>query len=198
MAGPSQCWRGGTRRQSDPDVAIIWTEPCALERPTGRLIFEPRGAQVRWRAGNSAPIRRSPGWSNHVDEAVRELAEDAGIANEWTDAAGHFNASRLVRYAASSPRLDSGDTKTDIEESRGRLRDLKGNARTFATATMDERYAARRDASSAELILEDGATLSVALRQLAGPPSCRGKRARLSSPACGVTRSRWRSRRGVA
>lgn len=71
-----------------------------------------------------------------MDDAVRALAEEAGIAVDWIDA-----ADRPQRVSVGSLRaiLDAlgypNKSKGDIAESRQRLRQLAGGARNFFTAT---------------------------------------------------------------
>jgi 4-alpha-glucanotransferase len=128
-----------------------------------------------------------------VDEAVRALARDAGIANEWTDAAGQpqrvaIGSLRSVLAALGFP----GETKADIAESRARLRDLKSKGRRFFTATVGETISLRGvDASTAELILEEGATLPITLRESDGatvvPPVSEPGYHRLCVADCEIT-----------
>lgn len=74
-----------------------------------------------------------------MDDAVRTLAREAGILVDWTDA-----ASRPQRVSVGSLRriLDAlgypSSTKSEIAESRGRLRQLARGSRTFYTATSGE------------------------------------------------------------
>ena len=71
-----------------------------------------------------------------MDEAVRTLAREAGILNDWVDAAG-----RPQRVSVGSLRsiLDAlgypSGSKNDIAQSRARLSKLAGGSRTFYTAT---------------------------------------------------------------
>src|ERR1043165_5941157 len=90
-------------------------------------------------SANSAPTRRLPSWSGPVDDALRELACEAGIATDWTDAAEHpqrvsIGSLRAILTALGYPC----STRNDIAESRKRLRELSNGARTFFTATVGE------------------------------------------------------------
>ena len=71
-----------------------------------------------------------------MDDAVRELARDAGIANEWVDAADKpqrvsIETLRSILTALDLPCV----TQVDIAESRARLREQAGGTRGFFTAT---------------------------------------------------------------
>jgi hypothetical protein len=74
-----------------------------------------------------------------VDDAVRALAKAAGVAVDWIDA-----ADRPQRVSIGSLRrvLDGlgypNGSKSDIVESRRRLRDLANGTRAFFTATVGE------------------------------------------------------------
>jgi 4-alpha-glucanotransferase len=106
-----------------------------------------------------------------VDDAVRELARDAGIANDWTDAAGQpqrvaIDTLRGVLGALGFPCA----SEAEIAESRARLRELKGGAPTFITATTGKTIPLPDVGAkgAAELILEVGTKTSVRLRQSRG------------------------------
>jgi 4-alpha-glucanotransferase len=100
-----------------------------------------------------------------VDDAVRELAREAGIANDWTDAADrpqHVSVETLrsILTALELPCANSAE----VSESRARLREQVGQARTFFTAIVGSAIAlpgVRADA--AELVLEDGERRAIAL-----------------------------------
>src|SRR5262245_3905286 len=90
-----------------------------------------------WAASTAA--RPSASWSAPVDDAVRALAREAGIAVDWIDA-----ADRPQRVTVGTLRriLDAlgfpSTSRDDIAESRKRLRGLAGGARDFYTATAGE------------------------------------------------------------
>jgi 4-alpha-glucanotransferase len=106
-----------------------------------------------------------------VDDAIRELARDAGIANDWTDAAG-----RPQRVAIDTLRGVLGalgipcTSEAEIAESGARLREAKGGARTFITATTGKVIPLPDDdaKAAAALILEDGTRRPIRLRQARG------------------------------
>src|SRR5581483_11604421 len=86
---------------------------------------------------NSPHTRRSASWSAPVDDALRALAHDAGIAVDWVDAADRpqrvaVGALRRILDALGYPNA----SRDDIAESRKRLRDLADGARDFYTATV--------------------------------------------------------------
>ena len=102
-----------------------------------------------------------------MDDAVRALAQDAGIANDWTDAAG-----RAQRVSIESLRSVVGalgfpaETEADVADSRARLQDLKSGARNFFTATADETIRLPGvEGKVAELALEDGTRRPLTLRR---------------------------------
>ena len=79
---------------------------------------------------SSAPTPRSRSWSGPVDDAVRELAREAGIATDWIDAAERpqrvsIGSLRSILAALGYPCA----SRTDIAESRARLRALSNDAR---------------------------------------------------------------------
>lgn len=106
-----------------------------------------------------------------MDDAVRKLAREAGIANDWIDA-----AARPHRVAIDSVRSVLGAlgfscaTKADIAESTTRLRRSQEEARTFMTATTGEMISlpGLDDNAVGELTLENGAEMPIALRQSRG------------------------------
>ena len=101
-----------------------------------------------------------------MDDAVRELAREASIASEWTDAADKpqrvsIDTLRSILTALELPCA----TKADIAESRARLREQAVQSRAFFTATAGDAIAllGLPDDAPTELVLEDGKTQSVAL-----------------------------------
>jgi 4-alpha-glucanotransferase len=104
-----------------------------------------------------------------VDNAVRELARDAGIANEWIDAAGRPQRVSVETLRSILTALDLPcATPAEIAGSHARLREHLGQARTFFTATVGSgipvpNLPADVDAA-AELVLESGERQSIALR----------------------------------
>ena len=108
-----------------------------------------------------------------MDDAIRELAREAGIANDWIDAAG---APRRVSIGSIRGILDalglSSASAADIAESRACLRKATSDARTFVTATIGNPIALTglsigKDAP-AELSLEAGETKGVTVRAMRG------------------------------
>ena len=74
-----------------------------------------------------------------MDDALRALAREAGILVDWTDAADQpqqvsVESLRTVLTALGYPCA----RRDDIAESRKRLSDLEGSARSFYTATCGE------------------------------------------------------------
>ena len=74
-----------------------------------------------------------------MDDAIRELAREAGIATDWIDAAERpqrvsIGSLRAILAALGYPCA----SRNDIAESRARLRTLSKDARTFFTATAGE------------------------------------------------------------
>ncbi|MGB9367884.1 MAG: 4-alpha-glucanotransferase [Xanthobacteraceae bacterium] len=102
-----------------------------------------------------------------MDDAVRELAREAGIANEWTDAADKPQGVSLdtLRSILTALELPCA-TKADIAESRARLREQAGRSRTFFTATAGcaTPPLGLADAGTEELVLESGERQPVVLR----------------------------------
>ena len=101
-----------------------------------------------------------------MDDAVRELAREAGIANEWIDAADKPQrvSVETLRSILTALELPCA-TKADIAESRARLREQAGRSRTFFTATAGSAIplpGLPADAA-AELVLESGERQPVAL-----------------------------------
>ena len=108
-----------------------------------------------------------------MDEAIRVLAREAGIANDWVDAAGAprrvaIDPLRGILAALSLPSA----SEADIAESRARLRQAIGDARTFVTATVDQPITLAglpidKD-TPAELSLETGDTKGITVRATRG------------------------------
>ena len=74
-----------------------------------------------------------------MDDAVRQLAREAGIATDWTDAADRpqsvsIGSLRTILAALGYPC----SARNDIAESLAQLRELSRDARTFFTATAGE------------------------------------------------------------
>jgi 4-alpha-glucanotransferase len=106
-----------------------------------------------------------------VDEAVRELARDAGIANDWTDAADRPQRVSVETLRSILTALDLPcTTEADVKDSRVRLREHAGQARTFFTATAGTAIPLPgfRDGANAELILENGERQPASLRAQEG------------------------------
>ena len=105
-----------------------------------------------------------------MDDAVRELARDAGIADEWIDAAGKpqrvsVETLRSILTALALPCA----SPTDIAESRARLSEQAGHARTFFTGTVGTTIRLPDPTDEvAELMLESGGALPVRLREQDG------------------------------
>ena len=104
-----------------------------------------------------------------MDEAIRELAREAGIANDWVDAAGAPRRVAIdpLRHILAALGLPAASA-ADVAESRARLRKSTGGARTFVTATICKPVAfpglsIDRDAP-AELSLETGETKAITVR----------------------------------
>src|SRR3954471_55058 len=104
-------------------------------------------------------MRRSPSWSAHVDEAVRALAAKAGIASDWTDAAGKaqrvsLDSLRGILNALGFPAATAGE----IAESRAKLARAASEARDFITAEINKpiEIAGISDGQTGELLLESG------------------------------------------
>jgi len=101
-----------------------------------------------------------------VDDAVRELAREAGIADAWIDAADQPQRASVetLRTILTALELPCA-TKSDIAESRTRLREQAGHARAFFTA-MAGSVILLPDSpgeDAAELVLENGDTQPVKL-----------------------------------
>ena len=104
-----------------------------------------------------------------MDEAIRELAREAGIANDWIDAAGAprrvaIDPLRSILAALGLPAT----SKADVAQSRARLREATSAARTFVTATVGKPIALAAPSTDkdtpAELSLETGETKAITLR----------------------------------
>jgi 4-alpha-glucanotransferase len=106
-----------------------------------------------------------------VDDAVRELAREAGIANEWTDAAGKPQRASIetLRNILTALELPCA-TKADITESRARLREQAESTRTFFTAAVGSAtpLASMGHDAAAELTLENGERQPIRLREQDG------------------------------
>ena len=106
-----------------------------------------------------------------MDDAVRELAREAGIANEWIDAADKPQrvSVETLRSILTALELPCA-TKSDIAESRARLREQSGAARSFLTATAGSAtpVPGLPGDSTAELVLESGERRAIALRRQEG------------------------------
>ena len=103
-----------------------------------------------------------------MDDAVRELAREAGIANEWIDAAdkpqlASVETLRSILTALALPCV----AKADIEESRARLHEQAGRSRTFFTATQGSAtpLPGLPGDATAELVLESGERQAATLRE---------------------------------
>jgi len=106
-----------------------------------------------------------------VDDAVRELAREAGIADDWIDAAGKPQRVSVDTLRSILTALDLPcQTKNDIAESRTRLREQVGAARDFFTTTVGRVVSLPGSSSEddAELVLESGETQQVRLRAQKG------------------------------
>ncbi len=101
-----------------------------------------------------------------MDDAVRELAREAGIADEWTDAADKPQrvCVETLRSILAALELPCG-TQAEIAESRNRLREQAGHARTFFTGTAGGavRIPDSPNEDAAKLVLESGETQPVRL-----------------------------------
>ena len=191
-------WRGLTLASN------LGAEPCALARPAGDLIFETADGAAALANGQLAGTRRSPSWSRPVDDAVRELAREAGIANDWIDAAGAAAAaSRSARCAASWRRSAfRARSKADIAESRARLRAVA--ERRADIRDRDGRRAGPLDRASADggaaasccsRTASEAVTVRAVARRGVMPPARRPAIIACASPNA---RSRSRSRRRAA
>jgi 4-alpha-glucanotransferase len=102
-----------------------------------------------------------------VDDAVRSLAREAGIADEWIDAADkpqHVSVETLrnILIALDLPSA----TRRDIADSRAKLREQRGAARSFFTTTEGSAtpLPELRGETIAELALENGDRRGITLR----------------------------------
>ena len=102
-----------------------------------------------------------------MDEAVRELARDAGVVNDWIDAAGKPRRVSVdtLRSILTALELRCA-TQADVAESRTRLRLRAGGSRTFFSAVVGRGtvLAGVRQNCAAELILESGERQRVTLQ----------------------------------
>ena len=108
-----------------------------------------------------------------MDEAIRELAREAGIANDWVDAAGEPRRVAIdpLRHILAALGLPAASA-ADVAESRARLRKSTGGARTFVTATIGKPIALTdlsidQDAP-AELSFETGEMKAITVRAVRG------------------------------
>jgi 4-alpha-glucanotransferase len=113
-----------------------------------------------------------------VDEAVRELARAAGILTDWVDSSDQpqqvgIGTLRAVLSAVGLPC----DTRSQLEDSRARLRQSVAHDRPLVTTTVGAAIAlpvAAPQALSAELLLENGErrqlTLEPSNGMLIAPP----------------------------
>jgi 4-alpha-glucanotransferase len=103
-----------------------------------------------------------------VDDAVRELARDAGIASDWIDAADRPQrvAIEPLRAVLSALGLFCA-TSADITDSRARLRATSAKPPPLVTATAqvptDLHGFGRGEDAAAELLLESGDTVPITL-----------------------------------
>jgi len=116
-----------------------------------------------------------------VDEAIRELAREAGSATDWIDSAGapRRGAIEPLRSILSALRLPAASA-ADIADSRARLRKSREQARTFVTATTGVPTALTGldvgKVVRAELLLETGESRTLTIKVTRGkavvPPLC--------------------------
>jgi 4-alpha-glucanotransferase len=114
-----------------------------------------------------------------VDDAVRQLAREAGIATDWIDAADRPQRVSIDSLRSILAALGFTCTsKNDVAESRARLRALSSDARSFFTATTGEPIALTlgRDRAVLPAIDEPGYhSLRVGNRDITlavAPPRC--------------------------
>ncbi|MHB8283924.1 MAG: 4-alpha-glucanotransferase [Caulobacteraceae bacterium] len=99
------------------------------------------------------------------DQAVADLAREAGLQVTWEDASGapktvSTDSLRVILTAMGLPC----DTQAAIADSGKRLKaDQASAATTFLTATIGEPVKLEQSATAARLILEDGGVLDLAL-----------------------------------
>ena len=151
-----------------------------------------------------SPVTRpSPSWSRPVDEAIRELAREAGIANDWIDAAGvprrvAIEPLRSILAALGLPAA----SEADIAASRARLRERGAGARF---RYCDDRRADRVDRPGRQELA--GGTVARDRREQhahdqgdarQGDRAAAARRPATIACASRTARSRWRSRRRAA
>lgn len=106
-----------------------------------------------------------------MDDAIRELARNARIANDWTDAADKPQrvSVETLRSILTALELPCA-TKSDINESRARLREQTGRSRAFLTATAGSPVPlpGLSGSSTGELLFESGERQTIALRAEGG------------------------------
>ena len=108
-----------------------------------------------------------------MDDAIRALARDAGIAIDWVDATDRpqrvtIGSLRSILSALGLPN----ETSTDIAESRERLVRRAGSERSFVSGTVGRPIVLQRSNAKpeleAELFYEGGGTARIALRETRG------------------------------
>lgn len=102
-----------------------------------------------------------------MDDAVRELARDAGIANAWIDAADKPQHVAIATLRSILAALDLPCVTTaDIVESRARLRERAAGTHSFFTTTAGRATSLPRIANRgmADLVLESGERQPLAVR----------------------------------
>jgi 4-alpha-glucanotransferase len=107
-----------------------------------------------------------------VDEAVRELAREAGIATDWVDASDRPQRVDIgpLRTILSALGLSCG-TAAELEESCARLRQSVAEDGSLITATVGSAVplkAPARQGTAAEIRLENGETRHIALEPADG------------------------------
>jgi 4-alpha-glucanotransferase len=108
-----------------------------------------------------------------VDDAIRELASEAGIATDWIDAAGAPRRVAIEPLRSILAALGFPATSTAvIAESRARLRGSREQARNFVTATAGVATALTgltvSKAMRAELSLENGEDRALTIKATRG------------------------------
>ncbi|MEA3121980.1 MAG: 4-alpha-glucanotransferase, partial [Paraburkholderia sp.] len=103
-----------------------------------------------------------------MDDAVRELARDVGVASDWIDAADRPQHVAIEPLRAVLSALGFAcATSADIAESRARLHELSEKPPPLVTATTqvptDLHGCGVESDRAAELLLESGSTLPVTL-----------------------------------
>src|SRR4030095_9970234 len=111
--------------------------------------------------------RAHPGRHQGVD-FLPEPAREAGIANDWIDAADKPQRVSVETLRSILTALElSCATKADIAESRARLREQAGRSRTLFTATAGSAtpLPGLPVDATAELVLESGERQQITLRE---------------------------------